>query len=1192
MSAPGTPRRNGKATRKVPNTRDSPLSARGLVPSAKVVLLYAESDSRSCVKVGTAELFGTMAGELATTVHNHDVRKFQSAEHDVVLVWKAKWEPGKEDLVYPYKMPDNDEQPAPKCLGDMVPGCRYAWDVDMMEAPGHSGTRSTTATTSMAAAKLQSEAPPVDSAPSVRKRTGSPPPLQLAPPTKSSRVDKGSGLKQRKETLPPAAVEEDEISPVVPATTPGRDPDVEMDITVPAQLSVPDVDLSRYRKKSVLVNVNNISFMEHTVRDTESQHVKALEKAIGERGSLSSAGFLTVTVMDAAKLESIATHIDKENRLLVQATGVDGRHRTLAYRSLQAKASSDDKRNEFTWVWAQLYTREDGKPMSDLEVISVGAHLNDVSSTVRKSTFADNIHNAMSCVALVKKHLNVSVEDIEPAMVAKVMASIRSIPGLSRTQYGKYARVAHAFTRHDIKASVLKEYPNLGVVHISNPEFLKLDRDGIKLGLEAVSAYVKAPPPRGGSKGSFDDAGDAFYDSLREMYAQARASARHYAVPVTQLLDEDVAITSTTTKKVREIIRNSLSSFTKKESDSERTQQKGRMTKLRRHIETHYDSIARRVSASTVSNPVADHTRRSERSTAGKPPQRIEVESFRRPLAKKKPRHVPRQLVGSSSRKDSPPARGGDGSDSSPRTPAPRDRTGTAPGETTPKSTPVKQKRLQESGASARPGSGDVYEFDDDIPSLNPAGYSDPPEWKGEERPHWVAFASVLPSKWPRSNPIQHVSPWLHAMHIPPQHRAHVMCKPDELLAIHRAVYYHAAKERHREVGSTLRPVIDNVKLPRSPMLGFLGPKHTPTGALWAAAYDRDELALEYFGRQRGLLDTMGYCILEGFTNDENIPPRLAFPRCDTEGDVIGMLADYFAHSFPGEEALRDEGNRTLWNPIINTTSDDADRAKGVGRFITTLEGVAVHLEQNVDLLWVVRKRALLDVRLCQIAVAMGLDKDDATRNGLDLMAIPKTGGRFLLTGKGCQRQYLHTDFGLEHPVSDTRNPGYFVLCTTRSPTPLWVVNHSHFYLREDGELLRALAKGTYARKVMIQPFSVLIGRGDLFHGGAGHDDFPNPTIRGCLRYHMYFVPHDRTLVDGIHLVEDFAPGYEDDIKAPTTPQRARSGQKRVSVERPVRTRGRVSRKLRELSDSSSSSDSDDSKKSSGESASSDSEYV
>ena len=110
MSAPGTPRRNGKATRKVPNTRDSPLSARGLVPSAKVVLLYAESDSRSCVKVGTAELFGTMAGELATTVHNHDVRKFQSAEHDVVLVWKAKWEPGKEDLVYPYKMPDNDER--------------------------------------------------------------------------------------------------------------------------------------------------------------------------------------------------------------------------------------------------------------------------------------------------------------------------------------------------------------------------------------------------------------------------------------------------------------------------------------------------------------------------------------------------------------------------------------------------------------------------------------------------------------------------------------------------------------------------------------------------------------------------------------------------------------------------------------------------------------------------------------------------------------------------------------------------------------------------------------------------------------------------------------------------------------------------------------------------------------------------
>ena len=1178
MSKPGTPSRNGRASHKTPTKRVSPRSAKGLVPLADVNLLYAENEGRPHVKVGTAVLFGTMVGELATVLHGHDIRKLQNEEHDVVLVYKARVEPGKEALVYPYKMPDNEEEPAPKCLGDMQEGRRYAWDVDMMEATNDSGKRSATVSTGTAARKPQSKMPHVVPIPSGEKRPASPPVLQLGPPTKISRTGKGpKGRRPKTATKKPAA-KVDEISPAVSSKTPGSDPDVEVDVTVPDQLSVPDIDLAGYRKVSVLVNVNNIAFMEHTVRDTDPQHVEALQKAIGEQGSLSSAGFLTVTVRDADNLQSLNEHIDNENRLNVESTGVDGRHRTLAYRKLQAQASTDKKRTEFTWVWAQMYTRADNKPMSELEVISVGAHLNDVSSTVRKSNFPDNVHNAMSCVALVQKQLNVPVEEVQPAMVAKVMASIRSIPGLQRTQYARYAQIAHAFTRNGMKANLLKDYPNLGVVHLAHPQYLKLDKPGMLLGLEAVSAYIRTPAPRGTTKGSFEDAGTGFYDSFRELYAQARASATQFQVPVTELLEEDVAITASKKSKLRHIIRNSLTSYSSRVNDRMRSVQKGRITKLRNVIMHHYGST-RGVSDTTVSNPLVDASRRSERSTAGRPPSRMPAESFRRPPAKKKPRAVPRKLVATDEGESSPASK--DQRVTRAKRPVPRPEADKSPEDTGSDSTdssPGDQNQPQDTPVAVRKDSDAIYEFDDDIPSLNPAGLNDPPVWKGEKRPDWVVYASVLPSQWPRMNPIQHASPWLEALHIPPQHRAHLVCKPEDLLAIHRAVYYHAAMERHREIGSTLRPVLDTVKLPRSPVRSFLGQKDTPAGALWAAACDRDELAPEYFGHQRGVLDSVGFCVLEGFTSDENIPARLGFPRCDPDGDVIGKLADYFASTFPGEDALRDEENRTLWSPIINTVTDEADRGKGVGRFITTLEGIAAHLEQDENLGWVVRKRAFLDARLGQLVVAMGLDKVGSSSFGVEAMAVPKTGGRFLLTGKGCQRQYLHTDFAVGSTPDEKRVPGYFVLCTTRSPTPLWVVNHSHFYLGETDKVKQALSNAVFARKVLIPPFSVLIGRGDLQHGGAGYMDFPNPTIKGCLRYHMYFVPHDRTLIDGIHLPSFLRPRFEDEVGDPETPRRPAG--------KGPRTTGRGTGVARQLDMSNESEDSDSSSGSEGSTAS------
>ena len=199
---------------------------------------------------------------------------------------------------------------------------------------------------------------------------------------------------------------------------------------MPSNTVVPEIKLERCIKRSVLVKVENIRFLEHTVRETEEAHVLALLKAIRDQGFLASAGTIIVTIQDESLLSSIEKHIDEDDKLAVECVGVDGRHRTVACRRLQAEMTSDARREEFTWIRAQLYTRPDGKPMTGLEVIAVGANLNDVSSTVRKSTFPDNVHSAMSCVSLVQKEMGTALNNVRPLEVANIRFTFRSIPGI------------------------------------------------------------------------------------------------------------------------------------------------------------------------------------------------------------------------------------------------------------------------------------------------------------------------------------------------------------------------------------------------------------------------------------------------------------------------------------------------------------------------------------------------------------------------------------------------------------------------------------------------------------------------------------------------------------------------------------------------------------------------------------------
>ena len=160
--------------------------------------------------------------------------------------------------------------------------------------------------------------------------------------------------------------------------------------------------------------------------------------------------------------------------------------------------------------------------------------------------------------------------------------------------------------------------------------------------------------------------------------------------------------------------------------------------------------------------------------------------------------------------------------------------------------------------------------------------------------------------------------------------------------------------------------------------------------------------------------------------------------------------------------------------------------------------------EQDEDRAWMARARALLDVRIGQAMAALGVwDNRDA---GLEQMFTPKSGGRWLYTSKGCMRQTLHTDFPLlEKDVEGNfgrPNPGFFTIKTGPQEVPLWICPFSqHIVSWSDEGNLVGVSKGIKVVRVLIPPFSMFVGRGDMFHFGAGFNDYRGDS--GLLRYHL-----------------------------------------------------------------------------------------
>ena len=334
-------------------------------------------------------------------------------------------------------------------------------------------------------------------------------------------------------------------------------------------------------------------------------------------------------------------------------------------------------------------------------------------------------------------------------------------------------------------------------------------------------------------------------------------------------------------------------------------------------------------------------------------------------------------------------------------------------------------------------------------------------------------------------------SPYLRSIHLPKDHRAHVFVPVQHFKVMRQLVrLWGAYSELFSSKGD--------------------GDKSKTIEALWQDAAAADSyVARAFFKRKATHVELAGYCVLEGVADPRRIPEGVLSTQVEMPADFptqsTGQFFDLIHKTFPGERKLRSEGERDRWNPIVNTGNEIMDRDNrdaGVARYSSTNSFLMEDMEQGEELVPLAQRRAYLDTWVGLLLSALNLDAD-----GAKPMYFPRSGGRFLITGKRCVRQVCHNDF----PVRTSAHaPGYFAIVTSSESTRLWLSPFSNAFVFFPENQKESIRKGLRLRALEIPPLSIFIGHGHLQHAGAEWGG------SHCPRYHIYLTPEDLQLPDAI----------------------------------------------------------------------------
>ena len=880
-------------------------------------------------------------------------------------------------------------------------------------------------------------------------------------------------------------------------------------------------DVEDYVEVEASVDINATIAPANTARDIDPKHCEDLYDMFLTNGFSYAAGrmIFTVRLCDNPSLNKLAVDDiigDGKVKEGLKCVIVDGLHRRQAL--IRCKEEEDME-------WAQkpvkmiLKLRKDGEEMTNMEIISLGILQNNTTSAVRRAfqNLSDRMFTVVSYYRSFMRDYNIS--DIKAVKMTDIASSIRGASVFrenSEETCRRYARIGRVFVTHPEALDKLKmldgtQSVSIGASHMDHKVYFDLDKEGVLLFIESLSSYInneaESSKSRSGGRGTFP--GPEFYSHLTEMYDVCRELyvkyGREAKKTFPEFLSSEVPQTKTRMITIRQCFILQARLF-----------QHGK----RKHVESNarrirlLESRVKKAFAGDVgdSGGVADAEEVVSKT-------QLRDSSARKPTARYEPKTKVTSTKRTSSRKKSSKKKSMAESeedddfeviDLSPEK-APESKDDKQP-ETPPELAPPQSPKEQEEGL--KEAEEEQRLFDDLVPSTFPVGYNAPPSYTGEFSPEWVK-ALVLPPIvgeriLRRNDELVHRQPWLESIHVPPGHRGNVFFDVPYLIVLYRMAWVMACKEELKETKA--------IQLENG--IGGSTPFWQEIEEIYPYALGRG-----YFIRHREILLQKGYTVMKGFADFSSVPDNLlsvidgekAFKHDgEHKNGNVRELFKFFMDYFPGEEKLRKEENRTHWNPIVNTADLEKDargRDSGKARYSSTRKLLMDEVEQDANKVWAAVSRASLDVWIGQLVALLQLSSD-----GGEKLFIPKTGGRLLLTGKGCPRQKPHNDFQVRD-CSGEKEPGYFIIVSGDEEFPLWVCDYSHHFVYGNIEERKAFAKSTKLRCITVPANSILIAHGYLTHGGAGEKDrvVEWPTMR----YHMYLVPESTVLPDAISFAFD-----------------------------------------------------------------------
>lgn len=961
-------------------------------------------------------------------------------------------------------------------------------------------------------------------------------------------------------------------------------------------LNAPEVDLTNYNMVFVEVDAEKIIEPPLKVRCVEVSHVRTMECRLGDDGYLGSSGSISVALQETASVD--VEEILRSGEVHVQVWLVDGRHRLLAIRRLALRTPHWKKQAEKVRVGLWLPKEAQQRRLSFTEILNLGAYLNNASSTNRAMSFQDQIHACVSLAKLLDEGEGVDIQTTSSSALASALCVGKTLGDQKMRQLQRYALVALKLAQNaplfDVFIEETKGDGKVSLVHVSSDVLLGFDVEAFRLGLRCIKARLSTEGDKK-AMGKFEQMAREFFLLVGLMYEEVAKAARFKETTVPDIMKRTVVV-GNDSFSVSGNICFVMSRFRLVSNGAIADQR--RLNTLKKRLKVLVgDYEAEPVDEPVDKNDCADGStgtpcplppdtdeaggvevdgvdglRRSGRhtgsdSTTRAPDAGVSNSSvpgtalptnkgrLARPKLPVISRHTPRSKKAVRTVRARTGRRVEDSdSESIYDVPEPRPkkrRLGTGSGrdgasartlvrtlQGIPRDDIVRAMgtinldvvpRGDDGGASSNEENEDDEDqkFDDTIPSELPIGYEDPTPYKGPDNPVWCQYARRLPSQWPKENPIEHTQPFLEALFIPHQHRGNIFIRDKEILRRnHHMVFWRAAHNYFRAHKEEIPPSLQVARCEDV----------SETMSTWSTVISTDYMAKVYFAGKREELENKGFCILESFLDDGRVPESVIAPVGEDK-DMFKKLRAFFSSTFPGEMAIRNPDNRKIWNWIVNDgrrVVDEKNGLKGIGRYITTNVAVTTDIEQSESDVCVAVSRAFLDLRIAQIMAAVV--PWDNTNLSHEKMSVPNTGGRWMLTGKSCQRQTLHTDFptmSRKHVVRGTKNPGYFTVTTGEMEVPLWVCPYSHKMVAMASESsIRALSRGSVAGRVRIPPYSIFVGRGDLFHGGAAAQD--SSMKDGDLRYHLYFVPHSHALPNAVHLMSKFQPVFRKNVEEST----------------------------------------------------------